>query len=222
MTISAIEGYGLWAEAWDETPSPIVALEERIIGPWIARLHPRRVVDVACGTGRWTARLGAIGVDASPAMLAIAARKPELRGRVAVADATAVPIADASADLVLCTLALGHIRDHAAAMGELQRVLAPGGTLILTDFHPDAAVQGWRRTFCRDGVTYELENHPYRLEELRCGGIQLAERVDAAIGEEERPIFDRAGRPDLFDAARHTPAVLATMWQRREDRRHIP
>ena len=214
MTIRAIEGYELWAEAWDETPSPIVALEERIIAPWIARLQPRRAVDVACGTGRWTSRLGAIGVDASPAMLAVAARKPELRGRLAVADALALPVADASADLVLCTLALGHVREHAAAMRELHRILARDGTLILTDFHPDAAAQGWRRTFRRDGVTYELENHSYTVEQLCGSGVQLVERIDAAIGEPERDSFDRAGRLDLFEAACRTPAVLATRWIR--------
>ncbi len=121
-------------------------------------MHPRRAIDVGCGTGRWTERLSAIGVDASPAMLAVAARKPGLRGRLAVADATALPIASGSADLVLCALTLGHIRDQAAAMREFARVLAPGGTLLLTDFHPAAAAHGWRRTFRRDGRVYELEN----------------------------------------------------------------
>ena len=139
IRVSAREGYALWADTWDATPSPIVALEQRALLPWIARLHSRRAIDVGSGTGRWTARLSAIGVDASPAMLAVAAGKPGLRGRLAAADATALPIASGPADLVLCALTLGHIRDQAAAMHEFARILAPGGTLLLTDFPPAAA-----------------------------------------------------------------------------------
>jgi SAM-dependent methyltransferase len=216
IRVGAREGYALWADSWDATPSPIVALEHRVLLPWIANLHPRRAIDVGCGTGRWTARLSAIGVDSSPAMLAIASGKPGLHGRLAVADATALPIASSSADLVLCALTLGHIRDPVAAMREFARVLAPGGTLVLTDFHPAAATLGWRRTFRRDGRVYELENHAYTVDQLgeAGAGLELAECVEATIGEPERAIFETAGRPELFAAACRTPAVLLTRWVR--------
>ena len=214
IRVSAREGYGLWADSWDSTPSPIVALEHRALLPWIERTRARRAIDVGCGTGRWTERLGAIGVDASPEMLGWAARKGGLRGRLAVADATALPIADGAADLVLCALTLGHIRDQGAAMREFARILAPRGTLILTDFHPAAAALGWRRTFRRDGSVYDVENYPYAVERLRCDGLVLDERVDAMIGEPERGLFDAAGRPELFAEACRIPAVLLTRWER--------
>jgi malonyl-CoA O-methyltransferase len=220
ILVSAREGYALWADTWDTTPSPIVALEERALAPWIthlsARLHPRRAVDVGCGTGRWTTRLSAIGVDASPSMLGVAAAKTGLRGRLAVGDATALPIASASADLVLCALTLGHIRNRIAAMREFARILAPGGTLLVTDFHPAAAAQGWRRTFRRDGQVYELENYPYTVDQLRAvTDLELAECAEASIGEPERALFDAAGRPELFASACRAPAVLLTRWVRK-------
>jgi malonyl-CoA O-methyltransferase len=216
IPVSAREGYALWAESWDTTPSPIVALEERALLPWITGLQPRRAVDVGCGTGRWTTRLNAIGVDASPSMLAVAAEKTGLRGRLAVADATALPIASASADLVLCALTLGHIRNGIEAMREFARILAPGGTLLLTDFHPAAAAHGWRRTFRRDGQVYELENYTYSVDQLRTAAdLELAECTEATIGEPQRALFDAAGRLELFEAACRMPAVLLTRWVRR-------
>ena len=216
IPVSAREGYTLWADTWDTTRSPIVALEQRALLPWILRLRPRRAVDVGCGTGRWTTRLSALGVDASPAMLAVAASKPGLRGRLAVADASALPIASRAADLVLCTLTLGHIRDQTSAMREFARILAPGGTLLLTDFHPAAAALGWRRTFRRDGQVYELENYTYTVEQLRAAAdLELAECAEATIGEPERALFDAAGRPELYEAGCRTPAVLLTRWLRR-------
>ena len=216
IRVSAREGYALWADTWDATPSPIVALEQRSLLPLMASLRFRLAIDVGCGTGRWTARLSAIGVDASPAMLAVAAAKPGLRGRLVVADATALPIASGAADLVLCALTLGHIRDQAAAMQEFSRILAPGGTLLLTDFHPAATARGWRRTFRRDGHVYELENHAYTLDRLRdaAKGLELAECAEATIGEPERALFDTAGKPELYAAASRTPAVLLTRWRR--------
>ncbi len=149
-------------------------------------------------------------------MLAVAAAKPGLRGRLAVADAAALPIASSTADLVLCALTLGHLSDPVSAMREFARILVPGGTLLLTDFHPAAAAQGWRRTFRRDGQVYELENYAYTLDQLRVGvpNLQLLESMDATIGEPERPLFHTAGKSELFAAACATPAVLLTRWVR--------
>jgi len=214
IRVSAREGYGLWADSWDSTQSPIVALEHRMLLPWIERTRTGRALDVGCGTGRWTGQLGAIGLDASREMLECARAKSGLRGRLAVADATALPIADGAADLVLCALTLGHIRDQGAAMREFARILAPAGTLLLTDLQPAAAAAGWRRTFRREGSVFELENHPYTVEGLHCDGLVLEERVDAMIGDPERGLFDTAGRPKLFADACQIPAVLLTRWTR--------
>jgi SAM-dependent methyltransferase len=187
-----------------------------MLSPWLSGLHPRRAIDIGCGTGRWATRLGAFGVDASIEMLAVAQRKAGLAGRVMAGDAASIPIASDAADLVLCTLTLGHIADWARAMRELVRVVAPGGTLILTDFHPDATTCGWRRTFRHEGRVYELENYPYTIEQLRSAavGLTLEEHIDATFGPAERLLFEAAGRADLFEAACAIPAVLLTRWTR--------
>jgi malonyl-CoA O-methyltransferase len=214
--ISARAGYALWAQTWDLSGSPVVALEERFLEPWLAELRPRRAIDIGCGTGRWAARLGAIGVDPSIEMLSVAHRKLGLAGRLLAGDAASIPIASGAADLVLCTLTLGHVANWAIAMRELSRVVAPGGTLLLTDFHPDAAAHGWRRTFRHEERVYELENYPYRVSQLQSAAddLTLTDRVDARFGPAERPLFEAAGRADLFETASSIPAVLLTRWTR--------
>lgn len=216
-SVSAREGYALWAETWDATPSPIVALEERMLLPWLGRVGARRAVDIGCGTGRWSERLGAIGVDASEAMLRHAAQKSGLGGRLAAGDAALLPIRDGTADLVLCTLTLGHVRRPEDALLEFARILQPGGQLVMSDFHPDAIQGGWQRTFRRDGRVYELETFPYAIEELAAAVADLLVCVDvaeASIGEPERAVFERAGRPELFEAACSRPVLLLSRWQR--------
>jgi malonyl-CoA O-methyltransferase len=90
----------------------------------------------------------------------------------------------------------------------------PGGSLILTDFHPAAAAQGWRRTFRAKGQVFEIENHSYTLDQLAAEGFVLRESRDAVFEEPERVLFDQAGKSGLFETARHTPAVLAAWWTR--------
>jgi len=91
------------------------------------------VCDVGAGTGVVSGLLAEAGLtvfafDLSPAMLRQA--RPRLPGRVAVADATALPVADASVDAVVYVWVLHHVGDLAAAMREARRVLRPGGRAI--------------------------------------------------------------------------------------------
>ena len=51
---------------------------------------------------------------------------------VTAVDATAMPFADASVDVVVCVSVVEHIRHVEAAFAEMGRILRPGGTLLLT------------------------------------------------------------------------------------------
>lgn len=108
-----------------------------------ADLQPgERVCDVACGTGVITRmaaeRVGpggsVTGVDVAPDMIAIAeASMPSAGVDVAwhVADAAALPLPDASADVVLCQMGLMFMEDQLGALREMHRVLAPGGRVVV-------------------------------------------------------------------------------------------
>ena len=216
-------GYDLWARSWDRDPSPIVALEERTIAPWLADLRRKIFIEASCGTGRWLGHAAGgggqvTGFDLSPAMLAEAAAKPGLPGRVALADSRALPAENGCADIVLCALALGHMPPAETTVAELARVVAPGGTLIVTDFHPEASRAGWKRTFRGGREVYEVENHPYSIAAvcrvLAQTGFRLRELSEPCFGESERDVFPRAGRGDLFEAACGRPAIFAAVFER--------
>lgn len=95
-----------------------------------------RVLDVACGTGivarHCAARVGTtgqtVGLDINPGMLAVArAKSAEVEWRQGRAEA--LPFDDASFDRVLSQFGLMFFEDRAAALGEMWRVLRPGGRL---------------------------------------------------------------------------------------------
>jgi malonyl-CoA O-methyltransferase len=189
----------------------------------MACVRGRRFLDVCCGTGRWLtwARergAAACGVDFSPEMLAQAAGRPGLRGRLAAADCRMLPVADCSADVVLCALALGHLGAFEDAIAQLARVAAAGASVILTDLHPEAYRKGWRRTFRSGGQLYAIENHYHRpdavLAAARRHGLRLVAKVEPCFGEPERHFFVEAGKPALFDEVRETPALLICRWEK--------
>lgn len=101
---------------------------------------PALVVDVGCGEGRLPRDLRArgyevIAVDASPTLIE-AARAADPDGDYRVADAAALPIADASADIVTAFMTPQDFDDLGSAVREMARVLRPGGHLRTAVVHP--------------------------------------------------------------------------------------
>ncbi|TPW19974.1 MAG: 2-polyprenyl-6-hydroxyphenyl methylase / 3-demethylubiquinone-9 3-methyltransferase [Elusimicrobia bacterium] len=105
----------------------------RLLAPESVR--GRRVLDAGCGTGNfsqvlagWGARL--VSLDIGPSLAALARKKS---GAPAVcADLMALPFPDGAFDLVFSTEAVEHTTEPRRAVDELARVVAPGGTLLLT------------------------------------------------------------------------------------------
>jgi len=100
----------------------------------------RRTIDIGCGEGRLTGHLSGlghqiVGVDTSPSLVA-AARELDPSMDVRLADAAALPLDDASADLAIAFMSLHDIDPMPAAMREIARVLEPGGQLCLAIIHP--------------------------------------------------------------------------------------
>ena len=110
-----------------------------------------RILDVGCGPGFYVTELleqvrregSVVGLDASADMLAVAAKRAEGHDNVTFheADATSLPVPDASFARVLCVQVLEYVRDVPAALIEMHRALRPGGRVLVWDV--DWATVSW-------------------------------------------------------------------------------
>lgn len=154
-------------ETWAENVRAIEALEVR---------DREQVLDLGCGHGRALGTLAGltpagrvVGVDPSQLMADIAVAKNRefvRRGRVEVATAAAdrLPFADAAFDKALCVHVAYFWPDLAVALGEISRVLKPGGRLALlarTDADPATA-------------SFPTEVYRFRSRRVLCAALRSA------------------------------------------------
>lgn len=223
--VSVQEGYERWAPTYDRDPNPLLALEERQLKLMIPPMEGKRVLDLACGTGRWLAWLmtrgasSGVGVDSSPAMLGAAKRKSGVKGRLVQADCRAIPFANAVFDLVVCSFAVGHFPDLPGVAREVGRVAAAGADVYVSDLHPRAYGQGWRAGFRDSRGAAEITTWPRSAQEFLApwfsAGFDCAQLVECRFSEPERQVFAQAGKGHLFVKYCTVPAVLACHFIRR-------
>ena len=135
------DAYGGIAWFYDRVIEPISAPLRRTTVGLLPITPTTRVLDVGCGTGGLVAAYadaGAVvsGIDLSEAMLEQAKNRVRDRTRLEVGDATALPYADASFDIVVASLMLHELeRDtQKKVIRAMVRVTTPGGSIILIDY----------------------------------------------------------------------------------------
>jgi malonyl-CoA O-methyltransferase len=202
QVVLAREGYALWAETYPPWPhNPLMRAEQSAVEPILSAAAsaavPARALDVGTGTGRYLPLLASagarlvVGLDMSLPMLG---RKAYGLPRVC-ADACRLPFPDASFDLICSSLMVGDLEDLGAWLAEATRVLAPGGHLVYSDFHPSWTAERWRRTFrTADGRLFELSYFPHAIDEH----LALLERAPFVVRTIREPRL----------AGRKTPVVV--------------
>jgi ubiquinone/menaquinone biosynthesis C-methylase UbiE len=170
-------------------------LEEAHVDQLLTGVAYTSVLDVGTGTGRYALKLARSGarvtaIDQSPQMLAQARQAARSEGlsidfrQVALEDG--LPFAADHFALLTCALMLCHIPDLVPTMREFARVLQPGGTLLITDFHPGSVHYGWRTAFRQAGVRYVLPNMTHTretyLQALAACELRLVTSLDLPMG----------------------------------------
>jgi len=192
------------------------ALQARVSRELLERLTafdfaPRVVLDLGAGTGRATRELKrrypralVIALDLSPGMLREARRhqRPWRRFARVCADALALPLADASVDLVFSSLVLQWCEPLGQALGEVRRVLKPSGFFAFSTFGPDTLKElraAWARA---DGLV-----HVNRFLDMHDVGDAIAR---SGLAE---PVLDvdrlELGYPDTLALMRDLKAIGA-------------
>lgn len=126
---------------WDESCRDFASLRSvtsfrwDLLRHWVPDWQGRTVVDLGCGGGLLAARAAAagarvVGVDRAVTALLEACRCVPA-GRFLAADIRRVPLADATADVVLLADVLEHVDRPADVVAEAARLLRPGGRLFV-------------------------------------------------------------------------------------------
>ena len=159
--VTVQKGYDLWAETYDRTPNPIVAMDARFTLPLLAPRPGECLLDAGCGTGRnlsslRRARSEVIGLDFSLGMLRVARRK---HPRVPLLQADLqkpFPLRPHSFDAVLCALIGEHLSDLPTVFREIFSVIKADGRFIFSVYHPELAAAGKEANFQSEDVEYRL------------------------------------------------------------------
>jgi ubiquinone/menaquinone biosynthesis C-methylase UbiE len=163
---------------------------------WLGERAHGRVLEVAIGTGRnlphYPASAIVTGIELSPAMLAIARQRATELGRDAdlrEGDAERLPFGDASFDTVVCALSLCTIPSPAAAIGEMKRVLVPGGRLLLIDHTGSTWPPVYAAQWLLEQITTRTAGEHFTRRQLplvRAAGFQIVETGRLKAGTVER------------------------------------
>ncbi|MFB7476420.1 methyltransferase domain-containing protein [Kitasatospora sp. NPDC056184] len=210
---SATLGESLHFGYWDTPDStvPLAEATDRLTDLMTDRLaigHGARVLDLGCGTGAPGTRI-ARRTGAQVTGISVSGRQVERanalsaslgladRARFEHADAMDLPFAEDSFDAVIALESIIHMPDRAHVLGQVARVLRPGGRLVLTDFFerapiPDsgrAAVDRYLREFLMTMI--QAEDYPPM---LRRAGFRFEELTDISDPTLRRTFVELSAR----------------------------
>lgn len=181
LFLSTQEGYDRWSTIYDGEGNPLLPLEEPQLVRALGEVAGLSLLDVGCGTGRHALRCAAAGaqvtaLDFSSGMLEKAKGKPGADAvRFVVHDLTqSLPFAAAQFDRALCCLVLDHIPQPVTLLREIQRVLRPGGFLIVSVMHPTLMLRGVQARFTQPdtGQKVHPQSYPHRSSDYVMAAIE--------------------------------------------------
>ena len=184
------------------------------------RIEPVRVVDLGTGTGsaldalhRRYPAAQIIGIDIAEGMLRRARQcEGSLPRLLAAADASALPLADHSVDLVYSNLMLPWCPQPERVWAEIERVLHPGGALLCTTLGPDTLMELRTALAILDGAVVHV--HAF-IDMHDIGDALIRHRIAEPVVDAERLRVDYASLGDLIDDLRQTGSSNIATGRRR-------
>jgi ubiquinone/menaquinone biosynthesis C-methylase UbiE len=197
-THPASDDYAAQYDAWYDSPKgrALLTTEVACLRPLLEQF-PRPHLEIGVGTGRFAEALGIeCGLDPSPQAL----EKAQRRGaKVVLGNGEALPFADTRFGGVLMAFTLCFVREPYKVLGEIWRVLVPGGGLVLglllkgtpwADFYAKRGAEGhplYRTAhfYSREEVEALIKQVGFRITAYRS---TLFQKPGLALYEEEQPI----------------------------------
>ncbi len=214
-TTLAKDEFQKWSKSYDKSILQLLLFgpsHRAIIRRLKARFgdRPFKVLDVGCGTGVFGERMRSAlpqaevwGIDLVSGMLDKGrARFQAHAGRIIPiqGDSERLPFANGAFDVVTCCNSFHHYPDQARAVGEMKRVLAPGGDLMLIDGYRDGL---WGR------LIYDVCVARVEGEVHHCSARRFRDLIQAAGLVDMTQKVHRGFAPFLLNQAT-APAIIPT------------
>lgn len=212
-TLTVKEGYGLDSEAYDKNieKNPLIKIEEPVVLEMINNVEGKKVLDLGCGTGRYSikfAKEGAevTGIDLSEDMLGIAREKVTNKMKINFLKgdmSRKIDLPDKSFDLIISSLAMSHLEEIDGFIENIGRLLNNDGISIISTHHPYLIKIAKVRTLIKSSEGYNyIETYSHLFNEI----LPLLSKNNLCIEKIKEPCWNMS-YPDLGDI-REIPGAL--------------
>jgi SAM-dependent methyltransferase len=178
-----------------------------------------RTLELGCGAGTYVRLLAkrghpVVGLDYSLPSLgrAVAADLPQA-GRYVAGDASRLPFQDETFQAVTCIGVLQALEQPEVALGEIARILEPGGVAVVETLNPWSLLAALRRlsAFVRHQPTRLHYSSPGAIERsMACQGLRPARRLSILLPPRALPGLERTlGRSSIIGALQAVPGIRA-------------
>jgi ubiquinone/menaquinone biosynthesis C-methylase UbiE len=218
--ISPSVAYDLWASTYDDQPGGLMMdLDEEIFNSLLEKINisGKIVVDIGCGTGRhWKKILDKnpqklIGYDVSVKMLKRLQDKYPAAAIHLLTNHHLHGLEVNSCDAMVSTLTIAHIENPELAFEEWNRVLKPGGDVVITDYHPELLAKGNERTFKYRKKNIVIRSFVHPIEKIKALARQLHWQqinfIEKNIDEGVKEYYENQYALSLYEKFKGTPVV---------------
>ena len=220
IATSTLEAYERWAPVYPPVPhNPLMRAEQRTMLDMWPTVGGRRVLDLACGSGRYSHLLREANAAQIVALDFCMPMLEQVAGASRVcASMMQLPFRSSVFDAVVSGLAVGHAADIRQWMYEVARVLRPEGSLVYSDFHSEAIRAGMTRSFKDEaGVTWTVPHQIYDVscqqDAMAAAGLAVEMVSEVRMGMELNEAFPGSDR--VYRKWHGVPVVLIVRARKR-------